>query len=250
MPQHHGRCVARVAHAPYERVVARDGGLCQRAPRLPVAVLAQLVHEDEVGALAAPRLAGGGLDAVLAVARQLDALGAVGHPHVLDLGGELRVALRHLDGGGPRVLGLLQVLCCSQHERHAEDVEREERQHHADERLAVLSAYLHHDRAVPEPPRGVEAALDLQRVDEEPFLPRVEGEAEDVLGELDHVVADGRVGRQLAERRREDARRLRALTRRHGTSPSCRPCPRPSGAPCACGLSPRCWGRAPARGCS
>ena len=177
VPENDRRAITGVAHAPDERVVAGHAGLGESAPRLPVAVLAQLVQEDEVCALATSGTSRRRLDSVLPAVGELQPLRAVRVPDVLDLGGEFGVALRQVDAHRPGVLGLLEVLGRAERQVDAQHVQEEQRQNAAHRGLAVLASDLDHHGLVAQVPRRLDVTDYLERVDEEPSLPGEQADA-------------------------------------------------------------------------
>ena len=120
--QHDGRVITGVGQAPGLRLGARHHGLGDRAPRVPVRVLAQLVEDNQVGGQATPGLTVAGLDLVPFPGLKVEGFLAVDLVDVLDGGGQFGHGLCDVDAAAPQLLGDVEVLGGAQRHLHAEHV--------------------------------------------------------------------------------------------------------------------------------
>ena len=166
-------------------------------------MLAELIEQHEVPGLAArafsvrrgyPVTPPAGKRQRLPAARLLD---------VLDLPGQIFIALRDVDDSIPDLLCGVQVRRCADDQIHSQHIQEEQGEDLTHHRLAVLTRDEHHDRPEAEIPLAIKIAHDLERMDEQPALPRQQLHAHHVMCEVDDSEAQRRVRSQLAERRSE-----------------------------------------------
>ena len=202
--EHDGRVVTGVGQAPGLRLGARHHRFGDRAPRVPVCVLAQLVEDNQVSGQATPRLTIRRFDLVALPGLEVERLLAVDLVDVLDGGGQFRHGLGDVDAAAPQLLGDVEVLGGAQRHLHAQDVHGPKAEDLRERGLAVLACDQEDHGPEPEACPG---PVELERPDEGLLLPREQRDAEHVVGELNARVASTRVGGQVPQRQRVDAGR-------------------------------------------